>query len=278
MSQRIQKEREMLPYPVEVKEERVWIVSLPSYKVKVTFPSHYPFEAPSVEILVPITLALYLDYTWGAATRIQSVIESLEKRLGTLGESVNDKTKQTIKKANAETNELTLLMGSCPAENRRGRCFYEDTSVYLLDRNPVYEAEVDYSRYFEVDFTDHMQLGYLATQMPGRFKTICFDQSTVKFFETQQKTLYQRLVSLKGLLEADGRIYMELPGAPGGVRMVGDATNYYEIFMRRLEQAGFDMERKQVTQLEEIPIIGEVFLTGTYRTPCIDLLILKKKV
>jgi len=113
-----------------------------------------------------------------------------------------------------------LVVGAAPHEDRRGRTFYENPSVFLLDNRAIdfyYHGEapkvVDFSRYTVADFTDVAAMTLFSSENTNKFDIILFDVAVVKFFEGDLRSLPFFWNTLKpgGQLIMDANVYSSLP-------------------------------------------------------------------
>jgi SAM-dependent methyltransferase len=121
------------------------------------------------------------------------------------------------------TEHSLLILGSHPKEDRRGRTFYDDSDVYLLDVAPSMEEEEEEGkeRYYQIDFRDASHMAALAFLIPNAFDEICFDESTTKFFNYPLDTLQSRIQSIHRMLKVGGVFYVDKPGHTGSGTIQG---------------------------------------------------------
>ena len=157
----------------------------------------------------PLTLSTRLEYHWPHAPA--KIHELLDKCLGPTIDHMKSVLEKLAPKVTPPTTEHSLLiLGSHPHEDRRGRTFYNDADVYLLDVTPDTGE-----RYYHIDFRDASQMAALAFLVPHAFDEICFDESTTKFFNYPLDTLPSRIQSIHGMLKVGGVFYVDKPGHTG---------------------------------------------------------------
>ena len=163
----------------------------------------------------PLTLSTRLEYHWPHAPA--KIHELLDKCLGPTIDHKKSVLEELAPKVKPPTTEHSLLiLGAHPHEDRRGRTFYDDPDVYLLDYSPVIAEEgKEEERYYQIDFRDASQMAALAFLVPSAFDEICFDESTTKFFNEPLDTLQSRIQSIHGMLKPGGVFYVDKPGHTG---------------------------------------------------------------
>jgi SAM-dependent methyltransferase len=167
----------------------------------------------------PLTLSTRLEYYWPHAPA--KIHELLDKCLGPTIDHMKSVLEELAPKVKPPTTEHSLLiLGSHPKEDRRGRTFYDDPDVYLLDATPVIE-EAERERYYQIDFRDASHMAALAFLIPNAFDEICFDESTTKFFNYPLDTLQSRIQSIHRMLKVGGVFYVDKPGHTGSGTIQG---------------------------------------------------------
>lgn len=187
-------------------------------------------------------------------------------------------------KKTSATAPAYLVLGAVPGDIPYGRSFYENEQYWLLDMSRPIRHNADTSRFFLIDFTNPIQMSYLALQLANQFDAIIFDYSTVKFF-TASEGIINRLVDLKAMLKEGGAIYVEKVGPPGGARMIGNTTDYNAKFLEDCATAGLTLSvQKPYTEFADVPVVRDIYLTGempaiirrTTLTGTTDILEIKK--
>ena len=197
----------------------------------------------------------------------------------------------------ATLQKMCLVMGSNPCEDHTSRTFYTEPNVFLLD-NQCYNDSglvVDTSRFFLVDMSSPGELSKFSSQHVRQFDEICFDWSTIKFFNfdfpavsssclglmpcfrSSQKPdknteLSRRIGCLAYMLKPGGKIYFEsIDEPPGGGRsvrivdgkIVRDETDYSALFTAACVRAGLDLSLPvPADKISGSYIVPKVFMSG----------------
>ena len=200
----------------------------------------------------------------------------------------------------ATLQKMYLVMGSNPCEDPTSRTFYTEPNVFLLD-NQCYNDSglvVDMSRFFVVDMSSPRELSKFSSGHARQFDEICFDWSTIKFFNfdfpavsnvnsclglmppcfrSSQKTdknteLSKRIGCLAYMLKPGGKIYFEsIDEPPGGGRsvrivdgdIVRDETDYSALFTAACVRAGLDLSLPvHADKISGSYIVPKVFMSG----------------
>ena len=151
-----------------------------------------------------LLLGLLIGANWGyAATAAGGGSHAYASMLAAVDRQIGD------------GHDLILILGSNPDEvtGDRNRPFlYSDPLIYTLGNRPSTSGEYDATRHFNVDFNDEAHMRSLAETFKGKFKTIAFDLSVLKFFRTWTNLQYAR-----ELLRDDGAFYVPQPSHKNAV-------------------------------------------------------------
>ena len=268
---RLHKEYKILSeeYPVSL-EKNTFIITIEFesivYTIRIIIPIKYPFDPPYIRVESPfIYIIPGVKTNWGPGmilhTFLLSYVKSKIDTINGLATSMRPIFTPIIESI---PDKAYLVLGSSPIEPNRGRDYYTNPSIYLLDQMNVDE---NFPNYFRIDFTNSEQLLAFSSLVPKKFDEICFDYSTMKFFKLPQETVIERIVCLKTMLKDNGTIYFESIGSPpGGAYGFNRATGKQiinddkGIFIEQCKQTGLSTDvEKGAEDIEDSVLITEVY-------------------
>jgi len=251
-------------------------------KLKVLIPeatslNNYPFSSPKFIVVEPFFYTIPNTKSFWGATKTIGGFNLQSKNISIIDTIIKPQLIELFGLINTTKSSIPtisdpayLVLGSSPTEPNRGRDFYSNPSIYLLDEDDINNVDGNFPNYFKVDFTDSKQLLVLSQSLPKKFDEICFDYSTVKFFKIPQETVVERILSLKTMLKDNGTLYFEGIGSPpGGAHSVNRATggviheDYTGMFIEQCQEAGLLTDLQNAEDIHSI-LIKEVFLKNTY--------------
>lgn len=267
------------------------------YLLRVSIPAHYPQSHPQIVLTHPFvyyTPTLYARLSWNEHTTLFGWISLYIDT--TFRAMVEMRATMALPRI---TDPAYLVLGGSPSEDPRGRSHYDHPHVFFLDRS----GDVGLPRFFHIDFANPAELGVLASLLPGAFDEICFDWSTLKFFNSDggeedaldnaalirrvnptgwQKMveqgytmmLHERLVYLRIMLKEGGRIFFEnFDSPPNGSQLwVRSTTDYRTWFLSYCIRAGFSCRATTTDEIGNTSILTPLLF---HETP-VPILIARK--
>ena len=258
------------------------------YRINVSIPDHYPDTPPDIFLQEPFqyyTPTLYPRIHWSRRCTlyewIQFYIDTTLHTMLKMRSSMSREMFPSILLAKS-TNPVYLVLGAFPSEEPKGRAHYSNPNVFLLDK-----VDDTGPRFLKADFASPLELGSLASLLPGAFDEICFDWSTLKFFNVddtedsltwqrpylrpevyenivnhgQFTMLLERLVYLRMMLKDGGTIYFErFRDGPGGQHAL-ERDVYYDKhwFLTYCERAGFDCSSRTADTIHDSVLTPMLF-------------------
>jgi hypothetical protein len=251
-------------------EKNTFIVNIPfetiTYTLRIIIPTKYPFDQPFIRVESPFMYVIPdIKTNWGPGmVLINFVVSHVKSKIDAINQLISTMKPILTPMIESIPDTAYLVLGSFPSENKRGRYYYTNPSIYLLDQMNV---DGNFPNYFRIDFTNSEQLLAFSSLVGKKFDEICFDYSTMKFFKIPQDSVVERITYLKNMLKDTGTLYFESIGSPpGGAYGVNKATGQRivnddrGIFIEECKEAGLSTDvEMRAEDITDSVLVNELY-------------------